>query len=291
MKSPEAGHRTLGFHMTGDGTISAHKKGMIKKSVLFGEAIMGSSLWRSESAIAYNSFYLPSLGYGMCKTRLSLQECEDIQRPVINTILQKMGIHRKAARAVVFGTAKFGGLGLEHLAILQGHIRPQYLLGHLWCGDHTGQLMRMLIEYTQLEFGTMENILEQDYDKCSKCIINKNWITEIWQHLHSCKATFTVQQNWKPHSGRIHDTSIIITRGITGYTISDITNIQGTLIEPWALSRKRPARRMSAWAWPVHQRPKNLKAWKDALEFLAPERSVTPALGAWIKEHHQTQEW
>jgi hypothetical protein len=75
--------------MTGDGTSSVHKKVMSNKSVLFGEAIVGSSLWRSETAVEYNSFYLLSLGYGMCATTLSLQECEDIQRPVINAKLQK----------------------------------------------------------------------------------------------------------------------------------------------------------------------------------------------------------
>jgi hypothetical protein len=117
--------------MTGEGTISAHKKVMKDKSVLFGEAIMGSSLCRSESAIAYNSFFLPSLVYGMCATTLSFQEYEDIQCPVFNAILPKMGIDRKAARAVVFGTVQFGGLGLDHLATLQGHIRLQYLLGHI----------------------------------------------------------------------------------------------------------------------------------------------------------------
>jgi hypothetical protein len=148
--------------MTGDGTSSTHKKLMSKKALLFGEAIVGSSLWKSESAIAYTSLYLSSLGYDMCATTISLQECEDIQRPVINAILPKMGINRKAARAVVFRTAQFGGLGLDHLATLQGHSRLQYLSGHLRCGDHIGQPTRMTIEYTQLECGTMENILEQD---------------------------------------------------------------------------------------------------------------------------------
>jgi hypothetical protein len=149
--------------MTGDGTCSAHNKVMKEKAALFGEAIMCSSLWRNESAVAYNLFYLPSLGHGICATTLSFQEYyEDIQRPVINAILPKMGINRKASRAVVFGTAQFGGLGLDHLATLQGHIRLQYLLGHLLCGDRTGQLMRISIEYTQLDCGTMENILEKD---------------------------------------------------------------------------------------------------------------------------------
>jgi hypothetical protein len=150
---------------------------MSKKAVLFGEAIVGSLLWRSESAVAYNLFYLPSLGYGMCATTLSFRECEEIQRPVINAILPKMGINRKAAIAVVFGAAQFGGLGMDQLATLQWHSRLQYILGHIRCGDHTGQLMRILIEYTQLGCGTTENILEQDYDKFSNCIMNKNWIT------------------------------------------------------------------------------------------------------------------
>jgi hypothetical protein len=75
------------------------------------------------------------------------------------------------------------------------------------------------------------------------------------------------------------------------FFISDIMNIQGTLVEPCVLSSKRPTTRTSAWAWPVQQRPTNWKTWKDALEFIAPERTVTPAIGTWIKEHHQTQEW
>jgi hypothetical protein len=67
--------------------------------------MMGSAFWRSESAVAYNLFYLPIIGHVMCATALSLQEFKDIQCPVISAILPKMGINRKAARAVVFGTA------------------------------------------------------------------------------------------------------------------------------------------------------------------------------------------
>jgi hypothetical protein len=59
------------------------------------------------------------------------------------------------------------------------------------------------------------------------------------------------------------------------------------IIETWAISGKHQTTRMSAWAWPVQQRPTVWKAWKDAIEFLAPERTVTSALGAWIKEHRQ----
>jgi hypothetical protein len=103
----------------------------------------------------------------------------------MNAILPKMGIARSAPRAVVFGTAQFGALGLMHLTALQGHTRLQYLLGHLRCGDATGRLVQMLLEYTQLECGCRINPLAQEYDKYSALLININWTTEVWEHLHA----------------------------------------------------------------------------------------------------------
>jgi hypothetical protein len=57
--------------------------------------------------MAYNSFYITSLGYGTPTTTLTRKECEDIQRPVVNVILPKMGIARSAPKSVVFGTPQF----------------------------------------------------------------------------------------------------------------------------------------------------------------------------------------
>jgi hypothetical protein len=114
-EAPDEGHRTLGFFMTGDGTCSAHKKVITKKASLYATAIQRSSVWKAESGRAYKSFYFPSLGYGTPATNLTQQECYNIQNPVVNAILPKMGISRKAHRSIVFGTAQHSGLGLEHL--------------------------------------------------------------------------------------------------------------------------------------------------------------------------------
>jgi hypothetical protein len=62
-KAPNEGHRTMGFFMPGDGTFSAHKKVMIEKASLYATAIQRSSVWKGEYGLAYNSFYLPSIGY------------------------------------------------------------------------------------------------------------------------------------------------------------------------------------------------------------------------------------
>jgi hypothetical protein len=114
-KAPEEGHRTLGFKISGDGKCIDQKKAMKEKSILLGEAITSSTMWRGEIGIAYNYFYMPSLGYGTQAMTLTKKDCEEIQRPVVNAILPKMGIAREA---IVFGASQFGGLGLTHLVVL-----------------------------------------------------------------------------------------------------------------------------------------------------------------------------
>jgi hypothetical protein len=117
--------------MTGYSTCSAHKKVMTEKSSLYATAIQRSSIWKGEYELAYNSFYLPSIGYGTPATTLTQQECYNIQKPVVNAIFQKMGISRKDHISIVFGKAQFCRLGLKHLAAYQGHSRLQYLMGQL----------------------------------------------------------------------------------------------------------------------------------------------------------------
>jgi hypothetical protein len=73
--------------------------------------------------------------------------------------------------------------------------------------------------------------------------------------------------------------------------MSDIANVKGTEVEERARKGKRQSGRKSEWEWPVQQRPVSWKAWKDAIEYLAPDNQVSPTLGEWNKSHHQVMEW
>jgi hypothetical protein len=119
-KAATQGHRTLRFHLTGDGNSSAHKKIMKCKAKEYSEAIISSTFNRGEGVLAYNSYYMASLSYGTAAASLDIKECEKIQRPVVNAIVARMGINRDTSKSVVFGTSKYGGLGLDRLAAVQG---------------------------------------------------------------------------------------------------------------------------------------------------------------------------
>jgi hypothetical protein len=122
---------------------------------------------------------------------------------VIAAILPKMGIVRNAAQKVVFGTEKYGGLGLDHLATIQNYSRLQYLIGHIRNKSITTKLIHQQLDYTQLEIGCSAQILGQDYTRYSQAILCPNWITAIWESLHACKATVAINSDWIPQLAQI----------------------------------------------------------------------------------------
>jgi hypothetical protein len=103
-----------------------------------------------------------------------------------------MGINRNTARTVVFGTSKYGGLGLDHLSDVQGFAQLQYLIGILRTQDTTGDLYQILLEYTQLECGTDTQIMEAYFTTYEPEILTKNWIAEFCRYMSLCKATLAI---------------------------------------------------------------------------------------------------
>jgi hypothetical protein len=299
--------------MTGDGTSNEHKRVMKEKGLAYVMAIRKSTLQRGECSMAYCAYYLPSLAYVTPATTLSYKECEDVQRAVVATILPKMGIVRNAARKVVFGSAKYCGLGLDRLATIQNYSRLQYLIGHIRSKSITSKLIRQKLDYTQLEIGCSAQVLGQDYNRYNQAILCPNWITAIWESLHACKASVAINSDWILQSARIGD--ITIMEDLTGsaivnkrdftninrcrvylrvFFLSDIVNIQGDTIKEWAITGERSNARHSTWHWRVQQKPpRNMwNKWKAALRAVFnDETTLIAPMGDWMHmENHQEYE-
>jgi hypothetical protein len=182
---------------------------MKEKGPAYAMAIINITLQRGECSMAYGAYYFPSLAYGTPAITLSYKECEDVQRAVVAAILPKMGIVRNAARKVVFGSAKYCGLGIDHLATIQNYSRLQYLIGHTRSKSITSKLIRQKLDYTQLEIGCSAQVLGQDYNRYSQTILCPNWITAIWESLHACKASVAINSDWISQPARIGDITIM----------------------------------------------------------------------------------
>jgi hypothetical protein len=62
--------------------------------------------------------------------------------------------------------------------------------------------MKMFIEFTQLECGSLEPIFTLDYEKYMTTILTFNWVTEIWAYLGLCKGKLNISGMWKPEKQR-----------------------------------------------------------------------------------------
>jgi hypothetical protein len=152
---------------------------------------------------------MASLSYVTAATSLNLKECEDMQRPVVNAILPKMGVHRNSPRNVVFSTCKYGRLGLDHLTAVQGLGQLQYLIGSLRTQDTTGDLYQIILKYTQLECRTATPILEADFPRYEQKLMTKNWIMECWRYLSLCNSSVMISGLWSPTKGRVRDMALM----------------------------------------------------------------------------------
>jgi hypothetical protein len=149
-----------------------------------------------------------------------------------------------------------------------------------------------MLDYTQLECGCTGNVLEQDYGRYSRVLMTENWITGIWEHLHSCKSTLKITVKWTLPN-RKNDVAVVEALTETDefsakdlkeinrcriylrvFFISDMSTYDGQRITDWARKGRRDGGRKSSWAWPVQQRPTSWKAWKLTLDYLAPDGCV-----------------
>jgi hypothetical protein len=139
-------HRALGWMMTIDGKSTRPFENIKQKAQQFASAIYGSRMLRQDASLAYNYYYIASIDYTLAATKMSVNQCDEIQIPVICATLNKMGINRNVARNIVFGPKTLGGLETHDLYTIQGTKRLQYFIGHVMCNDGNGNLMRICME-------------------------------------------------------------------------------------------------------------------------------------------------
>jgi hypothetical protein len=151
-----------------------------------------------------------SLSYVTAATSLNIKDYEEIKRPVVNAILPKMGINRNTSKIVVSGTSKYGILGIDHLAVVQGLCQLQYMIESLRTQYNTGYLYQMLLGYTQIECDTSTTLLlEANFARYEHVILTKNWIKECWRYLTLCNSSVTISGPWSPMKGRLRDASLM----------------------------------------------------------------------------------
>ena len=128
---PWTSHLTLGVWKSPAGNYQQQREHLLNKSRKWTASMRAATLTKDEATMSYTRIYIPSLRYGLGTCYLPPKDLLQIQRPAVNAILPKMGFNRHLPRAVVYGPADKGGLGLPSLIFEQGLQQLLFLARHL----------------------------------------------------------------------------------------------------------------------------------------------------------------
>lgn len=109
-----------------DGTWTDEYKYRLHKDTVLGDTIGSSSISHHQAYMIHSVQYKLAIKYALQHTRFAPRQCDDLQKPVVNAILPKMGFNRKMPRAVVYGPRALGGMEFIHLETEQFALQLRY---------------------------------------------------------------------------------------------------------------------------------------------------------------------
>jgi len=176
-----AEHKTLGCYVSPTMNQTKQKKELIKKCEAWVQRVAASFLRGHEKLLAYDSVLLRQLEYRLAASCLTKKDCDEIMKTYIPVLCHGYHIHRNFNRELVCASEKYGGLNVLHLYDVMGTIKTKFLIKHLRLNDKTGKLLRISMEYTQLEIGIDQPFYTLDFHQW-KTLITPTWVTHLWEY-------------------------------------------------------------------------------------------------------------
>jgi hypothetical protein len=313
----ETSHRTLGVWKTMVGDESDHRRVMQGRSDHMGALIGTAHMTRHQARVAYNSIYTPMMNYSLPACSLKETELDNLQTHAVSKFLPAMGYDRSFPRAAVFGPREYGGLNLNNLYTEQCMQKLQCMLCHLRSNTPMGRLMKINLNWIQLNSGFGVPLMESN-DPLT--FMDNNWLLHSRNFLVKINAKMKVQDTWVPQLERENDRTLMdifrklnfqpnLVRKLNYWrlyyqvnTVADICMADGRTVR--TCYRTQPFRkewhrsRKSKLNWPIQEEPGDagFKQWTKSLrEGLGMQNGVISKefwLGKWIVDNNISEsEW
>ncbi len=310
-KSVHDTYRTLGVHVSPSGNTQAAMGVLYDKAQDYQAKIMKSTLPKEAALLSYTMYLLPKLGYPLPTMTLSEDICHKLQSPTLMALLPKLHLNRHIARSIVFGSIRYGGLGLKSLYSVQSLGQLTLFVGHLRARDKSSKLLRISLSHLQLAVGSTTSVFDLSASAYSDWV-DHTWLSSFWSFLCRVKLGVCLHTQWLPVKTREHDVVLMdyfLSQGykavqigrlnrcrlyLQSITLADITSADGTCIIPDILLGIPLLDRKSNLEWPCQQRPPNSDwvLWAQALRLLQPRSKLEQPLGRWLTSSpHQSWFW
>ena len=306
---PMVGKETLGVYLSPDGNNKAAIKALNDKAKEWASLIKAGHLKRNLAWQAAETTILKSLQYPLPALTLSEKECNKIMQPVKAVALSRTSISRNFPLDVLYGPKEEGGLGLDHLYIMQGAMHLEKIQGHLGTKSLTGQLIQTSLEAAQLEIRIGRSIFELDYNEFG-FLLTDCWIKHVWKFAYDKSIRIEDLHTPFPTLQRENDVFLMEIFHHEGYKRSKLININRCRVHLQVLTLShvmngygdgftstylgiKDDTRSSQYKWPQQPRPSSssIRDWKLGLRkaFGLRNGRTSYQLDCWL--HNDLRNW
>jgi len=205
---PTQAYRTLGTYLAGSGAQTKKAAIIQSHSESYKEGLQSASLTSVEAYWSYMMFLRPKLTYPLPCCSLTQTQCRHIQAPALAALLPKLQLNRHTPRAVLFGSAKYGGLEIPELYTDQGFGQLKLLFGHVKLRDEVGQQILCFLSELQLFIGSSSPILSLPFQVYGK-LVGDYWLVSIWKHMSQIGYSLDIESAWTPPLSRQSDAALM----------------------------------------------------------------------------------
>jgi hypothetical protein len=144
---PDEGVAALGPIFTPSGNTAPQFKVLLATATTLGKRINSASISRLEAQIMLEQFIQPKIGYPLVAACLTQDECSQLDKLLLPSLISKMGYNWNTRKAILYGPLHLGAIGIMSFWLIQGLGHADYLVGHLRLKDLVGHFLQTLIDY------------------------------------------------------------------------------------------------------------------------------------------------
>ena len=194
---------TLRVRPAPDGNYRKEGAFLLNKANQYASCLSVSNLSEMDMFIFHCSTYVPSVTYSLPLTMFTPTELNKIQRKVIQSILNKLGVNNSFPCRVAFSPKDLCGLALLDISIDQGVHQIQHFLNHVFAADSVGNLILIALQCLQLKAGCSFHILERPDEYFP--YITLCWLTSIRDFLARHKIVLEVTEARLTATSHVND--------------------------------------------------------------------------------------
>ena len=157
--------------------------------------------------------------YGLAAFVLDEEVLGQVQTKVVQSIMRKIkNVQSTILTAIRHGLAEFGGLEIYDLRTEAGLEALKFFRDALYSGSENGKLLRLNLQYSQIEAGIGQSLLE--HPEIHVSYLTTSWLLSLRQFLYNHNMTITVSDAYKIRLRGKNDQYVMQSKYLERYTLA-----------------------------------------------------------------------